>query len=114
MTFFLFSLLSSINTEKYPVWLKRVLMIISDCCLGGYLVSYIFDNLFYAELNANVKLMTHRLEWYFLIVPAVFICSLLLSFVLNLIYDGIAVGGRFAIKKLRKPKTEEKLQLQNK
>ena len=114
MTFFLFSFLSSINTESYPVWLKRVLMIISDCCLGGYLVSYIFDNLFYAELNANVKLMTHRLEWYFLIVPAVFICSLLLSFLLNLIYDGIAVGGRFAIKKLRKPKTEEDLQLQNK
>ena len=101
MTFFLFSFLSSINTERYPVWLKRVLMILSDWCLGGYLVSYIFDNLFYAELNSRIPIMTHRLEWYIVIVPAVFVCSLALSGGLNCIYKGIAalcslVYGRIA------------------
>lgn len=109
MTFFLFSFLSSINTERYPVWLKRGLMVASDCCLGGYLVSYIFDNLFYAELNTRVKEMIYRLEWYPLIVPAVFVCSLLLSFVLNMIYKGIAFGGRAAVSKIRKPKEEQPL-----
>ena len=109
MTFFLFSFLSSINTEGYPVWLKRVLMVASDCCLGGYLVSYIFDNLFYAELNSRVKEMVCRLGWYPLIVPAVFVCSLLLSFVLNMIYKGIAFGGRFIVSKARKSKEEQLL-----
>ena len=109
MTFFLFSFLASIDTSRYPVWLKRVLMVASDCCLGGYLVSYIFDNLFYAELNTRVREMIYRLEWYPLIVPAVFVCSLLLSFVLNLIYGGIAAGGRFIISTARKSKEEQLL-----
>ena len=113
MTFFLFSFLSSIKTGNYPVWLKRFLMILSDCCLGGYLVSYIFDNLFYAELNSAVKVMTQRLVWYPVIVPAVFVCSLMLSFVLNVIYDGISSGVGFAAGKIRK-KSEEKPQFVNK
>ena len=92
MTFFAFSFLSSIRTENYPVKLKRALMLLSDLCLGGYLVSYIFDNLIYAELNARVKPMPNRLEWYIVVVPAVFVCSLALSGVLNLIYRGIARG----------------------
>ena len=109
MTFFLFSFLSSVKTGSCPVRLKRFLMILSDCCLGGYLVSYIFDNLFYAELNAAVKVMTQRLVWYPVIVPAVFVCSLLLSFVLNMIYNGIAFGGRFIVSKARKSKEEQLL-----
>lgn len=90
MTFFLFSFLSSINTARYPVWLKKILMILSDWCLGAYLVSYIFDNLMYAELNARVPVMTNRLAWYPLIVPAVFVCSLALSGALNCVYNCIA------------------------
>jgi RimJ/RimL family protein N-acetyltransferase len=36
--------------------------------------------------------MTHRLEYYILIVPAVFICSIALSFVLNMIYTYTETG----------------------
>ncbi len=100
MTFFAFSFLSSINTEKYPNGLKRLLMTVSDCCLGGYLVSYIFDNLFYGELNYRVE-MIYRLEWYPVIVPAVFVCSVLLSFVLNLIYKAVAYACASIRKKIR-------------
>ena len=37
MTVFAFSFLSSINTGKYPNAVKRVLMYVSDLCLGAYL-----------------------------------------------------------------------------
>lgn len=103
MTFFAFSFLTSINTEKYPVRLKKILKVLSDCCLGGYLVSYIFDNLFYAELNSFVPDMIYRLEWYPVIVPTVFICSLALSFVMNIIYDGVS---KLIFKAVQKKKSK--------
>ena len=101
MTFFAFSFLSSIKTERYPNPVKRVLMVVSDLCLGGYLVSYIFDNLYYPVLAEIEPRMTHRLEWYVVIVPAVFLSSLALSGVLNLVYAGLARGGSALWSKLR-------------
>ena len=101
MTFFAFSFLSSIKTERYPNPIKRVLMVVSDLCLGGYLVSYIFDNLYYPVLAEIEPRMTHRLEWYVVIVPAVFLSSLALSGVLNLVYAGLARGGSALWAKLR-------------
>lgn len=88
-TFILFSLLSSVKTEKMSEGCKYILAKVSDLCLGGYLLSYIFDNLFYAELNKNVKVMTDRLPYYFAVVPCIFICSLALSLVINIIYKAI-------------------------
>lgn len=101
MTFFAFSFLSSIKTERWPNPVKRVLMVVSDLCLGGYLVSYIFDNLYYPVLAEIEPRMTHRLEWYVVIVPAVFLSSLALSGVLNLVYAGLARGGSALWAKLR-------------
>ena len=101
MTFFAFSFLSSIKTERWPNPVKRVLMVVSDLCLGGYLVSYIFDNLYYPVLAEIEPRMTHRLEWYVVIVPAVFLSSLALSGVLNLVYAGLARGGSTLWSKLR-------------
>ncbi len=101
MTFFAFSFLSSIKTERYPNPVKRVLMVVSDLCLGGYLVSYIFDNLYYPVLTEIEPRMTHRLEWYVVIVPAVFLSSLALSGVLNLVYAGLSRGGSALWSKLR-------------
>ncbi|MCI8388187.1 MAG: GNAT family N-acetyltransferase [Clostridiales bacterium] len=100
MTFFAFSFLSSIKTDKYPKGFKWFLMKVSDLCLGGYLVSYIFDNYFYPILNAHVPTMVYRLNWYPVIVPIVFICSLLLSLVLNLIYGAAEYGCKLAYGKL--------------
>ncbi len=85
-TLFAFAFFSSINTERLSNPIKRILKVISDLCLGAYLVSYIFDNLLYAELNRAVPEMLDRLYYYPLIVPAVFILSLALSGVLELIY----------------------------
>lgn len=66
---------------------RRILKQISDLCLGGYLLSYIFDQIFYPKLIAAVPFMPDRLNYYIVIVPLVFACSLALSFFANLIYE---------------------------
>lgn len=73
--------------SKMPRPAVRVFAVLSDCCLGGYLVSWIFDMVFYPILTSKVPVMPKRLEYYFIIVPVIFLCSLTLSFVLNLIYS---------------------------
>ena len=114
MTFFAFSFLSSIKTERWPNPVKRVLMVVSDLCLGGYLVSYIFDNLYYPVLAEIEPRMTHRLEWFIVIVPAVFLSSLALSGVLNLVYAGLARGGSALWAKIRPKRTTETASADNK
>lgn len=86
-TTLLFTFLANINFETYPQWFKNLFKNLSALCLGAYLVSYIFDGTFYPILNAAVPYMPHRLFYYILIVPLIFICSLALSFVITIIYN---------------------------
>lgn len=106
MTLFAFSFLSSIKTDKYPKLLKRLLMSLSDLCLGAYLVSSIFDSYFYTALKSHEPLMTHRLEYFVLIVPAVFICSLALSFVMNTVYRCVEIGCTSLLRRLKRNSTK--------
>ena len=92
MTSLLFILLLNINFENLSQTNKMFLAKISNLCLGGYLVSWIFDVTFYPILNKAVLDMPLRLNYYFIIVPLIFICSLGLSFILNLLYEGIYKG----------------------
>ena len=86
MTTLLFILLVYIDFSKLSENKKKVLEYTSELCLGAYLVSSIFDSIFYPLLNDNVLEVTIRLNYYVLIVPIVFICSLILSLILNVIY----------------------------
>lgn len=81
----LFVILSRIKTDKIPVKGKFILWKISDLTLSMYLVSYIFDSYFYQKLNTAVPVMQNRLIYFFIMVPVVFICSMLLSIVLEII-----------------------------
>jgi len=92
MTSLLFMLLLNINFENLSQTNKMFLAKISNLCLGGYLVSWIFDVTFYPILNNTVLDMPLRLNYYFIIVPLIFICSLGLSFILSLLYEGIYKG----------------------
>lgn len=68
----------------------RLLARMSDLCLGAFLVSWIFDNLFYNMLRQIEPAFAHRFVYYPLIVPLIFLCSLALSQVLNGIYALLA------------------------
>lgn len=72
--------------NKIPATLKHSLRLLSDLTLGAYLVSYIFDQIFYKVLVTRVPKMTDRLKYYIIIVPLIFVCSMLLSYILNMIY----------------------------
>lgn len=84
-----FILLSRIKANNLPIKGRKALKFISDTVLGAYLVSYIFDNIVYPILNNNVAIVVDRLPYYFVTVPCVFICSVALSVVLNLLEKGI-------------------------
>ncbi len=90
MAVLVFGLLLNI---KIPAILQKPLKLISDLSLGAYLLSYIFDNKFYPIFIEKVPEMQHRLEYYIIMVSAVFVCSLLLSAAINILY--------FAVHKLR-------------
>lgn len=72
--------------NKMPEGPKSFIKKLSDFTLGAYLVSYIFDQVFYKVLNNRVPEVFFRMRYYIVIVPLVFICSMLLSSLLNLVY----------------------------
>lgn len=82
----LFSLFSDLDYSRISSGWKNVLSTISEISLGAYLVSWIFDQIFYPLLNDAVPTMASRLPWFFVLVPAVFLCSVCLSWILNQIY----------------------------
>lgn len=84
-----FIFILNIKMDGCPRWCKLILKHCSDACLGAYLVSYIFDNMFYAKLNALITYMPQRLNYYFIMVGSVFICSMALSMVLSIVYNGL-------------------------
>ena len=57
----------------------------SGLCLGAYLVSYIFDSIFYDVLKSHVERVVDRIPYFFIMVPLVVIYSLALSFVIKYI-----------------------------
>lgn len=81
----LFILLTRIKGTKIPRFGKVTLWKIANLSLCTYLVSYIFDQIFYPMLNAKVPVMTDRWPYYFIIVPVVFLCSTALSAVIMLV-----------------------------
>ncbi len=94
MTVLLFNLLLNINFNQLSNGIKNFLGKISNLCFGAYLVSWIFDSAYYSILNAIIPEMLERLNWYIVIVPTIFVCSLILSAILNCIQKGIVVGSK--------------------
>ena len=74
------------QTENWPVAVKKILEKGAGLCLGAYLLSYIFDSMFYPVLNSHVPDVIYRLEYMPVMVPCVFLCSMGLSWVIDLIY----------------------------
>ncbi|MBQ5910965.1 MAG: acyltransferase family protein [Clostridia bacterium] len=82
-TVLVFTLIVNFNYEKFPSGFAKVFKFLSPLCLGAYLVSWVFDSVFYPILAQKVPLMPDRLPYYFIIVPLVFLCSLTVSFLLS-------------------------------
>lgn len=84
-----FQFISSIQTRNFAPWVKKGLKTASDLCFGAYMVSEVFEQLFYPALKANVTSAGLRMNYYPLMAGMVFVCSMALSGVLNLLYDAL-------------------------
>ena len=107
MAVLVFLLLVRISGKKLPWQLRTVIGLISQVTLGAYLVSYIYDKLFYKTLIEKVPEMPDRLIWYFAIVPAVFVCSIASSFVLEAIYQLLKLSAGIISKKIKQTRSPE-------
>lgn len=74
-----------------------ILAWISEHCLGAFLVSWMFDDLFYGILNRIQPVFAYQILFYPVMVVAVFSCSVLLAAVLNKIHRLLAAA--FTMKK---------------
>ena len=86
----LFHLLLQIKAERIPRFFRLLFTKISELSLGIYLVSIIFDNIFYPRLIAAVSSVPLRLHYFPVIVPLIFLCSALASQLLLWIQKAIA------------------------
>lgn len=77
--------------NNLPPKAKACIKYLSELTLGAYLISYIFDNYFYTKLNTAVPVFYDKQPYFFIIVPLVFICSMLASAVINLFYSAALI-----------------------
>lgn len=102
LTLLVFAFIINTNFDKMPNGLAKFIQKISGLCLGGYLVSWIFDNELYPTLLEKVPKMLNRLEYYIVMVPIVFILSLFASYLLSKIQLIIEKSPSFICKLMRK------------
>ena len=82
----IFALLVQKPYRHMPRLLAKVIRYVSGLTLSIFMVSYIFDDILYKILKKNVPHIPDRLWSYFWIVPAVFLASMAISAVIDLIY----------------------------
>ncbi len=102
-TVLLFEFIAHLDLSAIGSFSKRLLAWGSDWSFCAYLVSWVFDEAFYKVLAKLCPNVTQRFLWLPLIVPAVFVCSLLTSAVINNIY--IYIFGTALSKKCPPSKT---------
>ncbi len=86
-----FLYLVRLKLNKLPKAVKVIIAKISELSLGIYLISWLFDDLFYQGLLEKKLTMPERLPYFFLMVLLVFISSFIASWIISLIYKGICV-----------------------
>ncbi|MBQ6947239.1 MAG: acyltransferase family protein [Clostridia bacterium] len=94
MSVLFFTFFANLSYRRLPRWCATVLRYISEWSFGAYLLSWIFDQWFYPILRNAVPTVAGRF-WYFpVMVGAVFLCSTLLSGLLNVIYNTVSRQGK--------------------
>ena len=83
----IFSFLAQGDYSRLGPKTCNLLAKMSECCLGAFLVSWIFDCIFYPILERIQPVMAYQIPYYPVIVLVIFTCSLGLSALLNGIYN---------------------------
>lgn len=83
----IFTFFMNLKYDHMPGFIKQFFSIISPLCLGIYLVSWCFDQLFYSILVKKVSIVAYRLDYFPIILPMIFLCSAIVSFLLLKVYE---------------------------
>lgn len=86
LTVLVFSLLLRIPNEKISSGTGNFLSRISGLCFSAYLVSSIFDSIFYPLFKSHWRQDVYQIGGYPILVPLVFVCSLMLASVVTAIH----------------------------
>lgn len=86
----LFGCIAKLDLTNIPAGFKSLLARMSDWSLGAYLVSWIFDRIFYPMLNAHQPVLLSKLPYFPLIVTLICICSLFTSAAINLLIRSVS------------------------
>ncbi len=87
----IFTMLKRIKTDNLKPAVRMGLYKVSDLTFGMYLISFVFDELIYEQLNKNVASMYDKLPYYFVTVPLCFILSLAASWLITAAAKGIII-----------------------
>jgi surface polysaccharide O-acyltransferase-like enzyme len=85
---FLFSLLLDFNTSRVRPWVARIISRVASVTLGTYLISAVFDRLFYEKIFRVEEPGLH----FFFIVPMVIVLSIATSLVIDLVYRKLRIN----------------------
>ena len=85
-SFLVFNLLLRIKFNKNNTTRSKVLQILSEACLGAYLISRIYDMIIYDKLNALIPTVKERFVYAPVTVLICFTCSIITSILINLLY----------------------------
>lgn len=83
----LFNLLAQTDFSALPGKAVRLLSKASELSLSAFLLSWIFDELIYSVLRQFEPVIAYRLNWYPVAVFTVFVCSLMLAWILETLYS---------------------------
>ena len=92
ITILIFCILLNLDLTKLSKNTASLITKVSELSLGMYLLSYIFDNIFYSYLGfrMNAPTMIEQFKYYFVIVPVVFVCSAYTSQIVEWIRLGLS------------------------
>ena len=88
----IFQFLSRLECSRMPAKAANFLSLLSRLCLGAYLVSWIFEDIFHKRASLVEPDGYRRMLFLPILVPAVYLCSLVLSGVLEGLYRILAKG----------------------
>lgn len=84
-----FLIFLKINFNKLNQNFRNFISGVAKLSLGIYLSSYLFDKIVYHYFNQFITDTTAKLEWFVIIVPFVFILSLILAKLTDIIYNRV-------------------------
>ena len=86
-SFLVFNLLLKIKFRKDSKIRSSILKLLSDACLGAYLISCIYDKVIYDKLKLYVPVVKQRYIYAPITVLLCFICSIVTSIMINVLYN---------------------------